>query len=177
MFLSSLVLTCPQEASWWSAYRPPGLPRPPPIDPITQELRHQRQICGGIEAGDWQAQISEGLRMDRLGKSTGVTSMLCSYCVKLTTSDLFLPAVVAGEIQLSKTETLFSSRNPTHSFVCVVKHATLTSLGIHNDSISFTAHLQRHNPSSVTIGNARNPSSCTGYPVTAALSKVNVTLR
>ena len=38
-----------------------------------------------------------------LEKSTGVMSTLCSYGVKLTTSDFFLPAVIAGEIQLSKT--------------------------------------------------------------------------
>ena len=36
-------------------------------------------------------------------KTTGATSTLCSYGVRLRTFDLFLPAVVARGIQLSKT--------------------------------------------------------------------------
>ena len=54
-----------------------------------------------------------------LGQSTSATSALCSYGVKLRTFDLFLPSVVAREIQTSKTQTPFSSRNPIHSFVCL----------------------------------------------------------
>ena len=78
-----------------------------------------------------------------LGKSTGITSTLRSYGVKLTTSDPFLPAVVAGEIHaVEDVDTLLSSRKLIHSPVRLWMHATMSWLGIQNDSITFTAHLR-----------------------------------
>ena len=69
-------------------------------------------------------------RFSCLGKSTGATSTLCSYGVKLTASDLF------------HVDTFFFAQ-PDPFVRAFVKHATLSRLGIQDDSLIFAAYLRR----------------------------------
>ena len=108
-----------------------------------------------------------------LGRSTKVTSTLCSYGVKLTTSSCHCRRNPTVE----NVDTFFLTQ-PDPFVRVFVKYATLTRLGIQNDSMTFTAHFrcrhqcfvnrchsEIHATMQPLFRHTRNPSSCTDSPV------------